>query len=1013
MYKYEKPMNGYPEWNNNPEIVSINAMKHHNFFVSYDILERAIEGRNESSRIFSLNGQWKFKHVVGANNKPTSFFENDFDNSVWDDIEVPSNWQLKGYGIPQYTNVVYPWAGREDIKPPFAPIEINEVGCYIKNINVDKQWLDKKIVLNFQGVESCFYLYVNGEIIGFSKDSFTPSSFDITPYVKEGDNKIAVEVYRWCDASWLEDQDFWRLSGIFRDVYIEVKETTHIYDFRINSTLTDDYKDGLLQVNTIVNSTDNNDFKLKLDLYDGLEVIYNEEKSFVGGQVSKINFSTIIDNVKQWSDECPNLYKLVLTLIDANGNEKEYVSNEVGFRKFEIKDKVMYINGKRILFKGVNRHEFDCRVGRAITKDIMEQDIILMKQFNINSVRTSHYPNHPYLYELCNKYGLYVIDEVNLETHGTWRYGQQEEEDTIPGSKIEWTNAVLSRCEAMFERDKNHPCIVMWSLGNESFGGENFRKMYRYFKDIDNSRIVHYEGTFHHRKYDDATDVESQMYTTPSEIEEYAKRNPKKPLILCEYTHSMGNSNGNLDEYWDLFRRYPVLQGGFVWDWKDQALINNKDGVEFLAYGGDFGDYPNDGDFSGNGLVFADGTITPKIYEIKYWYSSVRFQNLELGKVKITNENLFTNFDRYEVCVTTTINGELVSTTVEEISLDAESNIEFDYDVPEKRVNNEEYIITFSVKEKYDTLYCSKGHEVSSHQVVLPSNCMELKTQNITGKVNISDENEYIVISTENVQVSIGKFTGAIHKYVVNGEDMVKEPSKPYFWRPTTNNDRGFKHDKNATTWRNSESNLVGLSVENYESLVKITAIMFLDNGTEVRYIYTVDGNSMLNIEQTIIPKAELPWIPAISTMFILDNKYSNIEYYGRGPVENYWDKFSCANIGKYKDVVNEEMVPYLQPQENGAKTDVRWLEVYNSEGKGIRIKGEPTFEFNISKYHPEHIEDATHFHELKPYNGVVLRVIYKQMGIAGDDSWQAPPHKQYILYPNRIYSYRYTIEPK
>ena len=462
-FKYEKPQNGYPEWNNNPQIISLNMNKPHNDFVNYETKEEAIEGIKEnSSRYISLNGKWKFNFCKDIKSIPKDFYKIDYKNESWDEIDVPSNWQIKGYGIPQYTNLIYPWTGREDIKPPFAPVKINEVGCYVKYIDITKEQLNKKVLINFQGVESCFYLYVNGEIVGFSKDSFSPSEFDITDYLIEGKNKIGVKVYRWCDASWLEDQDFWRLSGIFRDVYLEIKNNTHIVDFRVDSNLTDDYKDGTFSSKIKVVGIGN--YNINLEIYDKDNIIYSNKKEFnVDGEID-INFQTIIDNPRKWSAEQPNLYKVIISLENENGKITEYVSCDTGFRRFEIKENVMYINGKRILFNGVNRHEFDSEMGRAINKEIMEKDIKIMKQFNVNALRTSHYPNNPYMYDLCDRYGLYVIDEVNLETHGTWNYGQKEEENALPGSKPEWTDAVLSRCKSMFERDKNHPCIIIWSL---------------------------------------------------------------------------------------------------------------------------------------------------------------------------------------------------------------------------------------------------------------------------------------------------------------------------------------------------------------------------------------------------------------------------------------------------------------------------------------------------------------------------------------------------------------------
>ena len=790
-FKYKRPQNGYPEWNNNPQIVSLNMNKHHNDFVSYEIKSQAMEGIKEnSSRYISLNGKWKFNFCKNIKSIPEDFYKTNYNNNSWDEIDVPSNWQIKGYGIPQYTNLIYPWTGREDIKPPFAPVEINEAGCYVKLFHISKDQLNKKILINFQGVESCFYLYVNGEIVGFSKDSFSPSEFDITEYLVEGENKVAVKVYRWCDASWLEDQDFWRLSGIFRDVYLEIKNHTHIVDYRIDSNLTDDYKDGTFSSKIKVVGEGNQ--KVKLELYDEENIIYSDEKELNVDGESDVHFQTIIDKPRKWSAEQPNLYKVIISLQNENGEITEYVSCDTGFRRFEIKENVMYINGKRILFNGVNRHEFDCEMGRAINKDIMEKDIKIMKQFNVNALRTSHYPNNPYMYDLCDKYGLYVIDEVNLETHGTWKYGQIEEENALPGSKSEWTNAVLSRCKSMFERDKNHPSIIIWSLGNESFGGENFRKMYRFFKDNDKTRVVHYEGIFHHRMYEDVSEIESQMYTRPWQIEEYAKNNPRKPHIMCEYTHSMGNSNGNLDAYYKLFRKYDVLQGGFVWDFKDQAILKKEGEISYLAYGGDFGDFPNDYDFSGNGLVFANGEVTPKFYEIKYWYADVLFEDIEDGLVKIKNDYLFNNLNRYDIFITTTKNGQFVDEKSVTIDLEPGKTYRLSYDVVQKRYKDEEYIVTFTVKEKNATLYAPKGHEIKHHQVILKPNLLKIEREDNINTVDINEDERYIKLSTEKVKVSVSKESGLLCEYIVNDNNILKEESRPYFWRASTNNDRGF-----------------------------------------------------------------------------------------------------------------------------------------------------------------------------------------------------------------------------
>ena len=480
---------------------------------------------------------------------------------------------------------------------------------------------------------------------------------------------------------------------------------------------------------------------------------------------------------------------------------------------------------------------------------------------------------------------------------------------------------------------------------------------------------------------------------------------------MCEYTHSMGNSNGNLDAYYKLFRKYDVLQGGFVWDFKDQAILKKEGEISYLAYGGDFGDFPNDYDFSGNGLVFANGEVTPKFYEIKYWYADVLFEDIEDGLVEIKNDYLFNNLNRYDIFITTTKNGQFVDEKSVTIDLEPGKTYRLSYDVVQKRYKDEEYIVTFTVKEKNETLYAPKGHEIKHHQVILKPNLLKIEREENTNKVNINEEDKLITLSTEKVKVSLSKESGLLAQYIVNGENILKEESRPYFWRASTNNDRGFKNEIDALTWRNPKMNLVNIKLENYQNIVNLVVDIELDNKSTVTYVYSLDGNSKLKIQQVLNPNRDLAKIPAISDMFILKEEFKDITYYGRGEIENYWDKYKSAKINLYEDTVTDKMVNYLQPQENGAKTDVRYLEIKNEKGQGIKISGSPTFEFNISKYHPEDVEVADHTYKVKPMNAIVLRVIYKQMGVGGDDSWQALPHSEYILNPNKIYTLTYEIK--
>lgn len=731
-FTYTPPANGFPEWNNNPEIYELNRMEAHATLMPYSSFEEAIKGKKELSSYYkTLNGQWKFSFAENPEKRIKNFYKMDFDCSQWKEMTVPAHWQLQGYDYPQYTNIRYPWEVKEPLKAPFAPTEYNPVGSYVTSFTIPKEWTDQPVYISFQGVESAFYVWLNGEFVGYSEDSFTPAEFDLTPYLVEGENKLAVEVYRWSDASWLEDQDFWRLSGIFREVYLYSTPEIHIYDFKAEANLEDNYHNGLLKVKAKITNYFKKEAGLvcfEAMLYDthNREVFPEALRTLVdlaSKEEGSVELNTVIENPLKWSAEQPNLYTLVISLKNVEGNLIEAESCRVGFRRFEISEGLMKINGERIVFKGTNRHEFSCDKGRAVSYEDMIKDILLMKRFNINAVRTSHYPNNPMWYDLCDEYGLYVIDETNLETHGTWDYGQEkEEEKNIPGSKREWTGAVLDRAKSMVHRDKNHPSIIIWSLGNESWGGENFVKMRDCIKSLDETRLIHYEGVFHSREWDFVSDMESQMYTKPEAVEAYAQNKPKKPFILCEYSHAMGNSCGNLYKYAELFDKYPILQGGFIWDWIDQAIkTKTPEGASYLAYGGDFGENPNDGNFCGNGLIFADRTISPKLYEVKKCYQNVKFEAVDLlqGKVRITNKFLFINLKEYEVVWTVLSNGKEVyeASGCFEITTNCSEIVTLEYPLPEY---GEDFILTVSLRLKEIAAWAEKGHEIAFEQFKLP-----------------------------------------------------------------------------------------------------------------------------------------------------------------------------------------------------------------------------------------------------------------------------------------------------
>ncbi|TKJ89750.1 beta-galactosidase [Paenibacillus sp. CFBP13512] len=1090
-YTYTAPPNGFPEWNRNPGIFRLNRLDAHASVIPYDSVEQTLNGEIADSPYYqSLNGTWQFAWAENPDQRIVDFYTKEYDTSTWKTIPVPAHWQMHGYDAPHYTNVRYPWDGHEDIQPPEAPTKFNPVGSYVRTFSVPQEWQDKgSVYIHFAGVESAFYIWVNGDLVGYSEDSFTPAEFDLTPYLQTGENKLAVEVYRWSDASWLEDQDFWRLSGIFRDVYLYALPDTHIQDFFVHTDLDAQVQDAQLTVDLTLHHsgsalarpdpTDSlrftdvakESYSVHAQLYDAdrnplwdlplsspVSFPFNATEGLEGGDIhrTQIQLSTEVINPLKWSAEAPHLYHLVLTLKDAQGHIIQHTGCQVGFRTFAIEGNLMKINGKTVVFKGVNRHEFNAVTGRAITREDMIADIQLMKSYNINAVRTSHYPNHPLWYELCNQYGLYVIDEVNLESHGAWTYGQKELLNTVPGSNPDWTYNVLDRTNSMFQRDKNHPSIVIWSLGNESFGGDNFLHMADFLRKADPSRVVHYEGVFHYRPSEAASDIESQMYTHIREIEKYAQNHPAKPFILCEYSHAMGNSCGGLAEYWQLFDRYEVLQGGFIWDWIDQAIqTQTEDGTTYLAYGGDFGESPHDGNFCGDGLIFADRTVSAKLDEVKKCYEQVKF-NWRLGsdhpideglesnavittkhlsagesviEVELTNQYLFTSLEEFDFKWVLTANGQPADHGVLSNVICAPGQT-VTVTLPElkqiPRAPGVEYILTLSIVLRTDQLWAQAGHEVAFSQFTLPvvlsfgshhdAELHEPEPISESSLVAVQHAG-MIMINGEGFSIIFDSTNGEMLSYQINKVQLLAQAPAPHFWRAVTDNDRGNHLDQRSEVWRSAsdERELVHFEVDLARAqdiiIIKVEYLLPTAGYSQCFVEYHIFADGRVEVTQRLNPGKDLPEIPEIGMLLMMDASFDQLSWYGLGPHETYWDRKSSGKVGIYTGTVAEQMAPYLKPQECGNKVDVRSATITNSDGVGLQITGLPLIELNVLPYTPAELEAAPHHYQLPVSGHTVVRINDKQTGVGGDDSWGSEPHPQYRLYANRSYTYSYVMQ--
>ena len=995
------------DWLTDVNVFAVNRLPAHSDHKYYKTMEEARDARPMAMR-YDLNGDWKFHYSVNPNNRPERFYQQDFDCSNWGNITVPGHIQLQGYGKPQYVNTMYPWDGHHEIRPPEIPMENNPVGSYVKIFQVPVTMKNKPVSISFQGVESAFYVWLNGEFVGYSEDSFTPAEFELTPFLIEGENKLAVEVYQRSTGGWLEDQDFWRFSGIFREVYLYTVPEIHVEDVFIRTELNATFSKGILTAD--LNFQSAQPARIVGELYDAKDSLV----AAIEGETISIE----VDMPKLWSAETPYLYKLYIQVYNEAGQLVEVVPQKIGFRKFELVDKIMRLNGERIVFKGVNRHEFNCRHGRAITKEDMLWDIKTLKQHNINAVRTSHYPNQSYWYELCDEYGIYVIDEMNLETHGSWqKMGSVEPSWNIPGNKPEWQNIVMDRAVSMVERDKNHPSILIWSCGNESYAGEVILNVSRYFKSVDPSRLVHYEGVFHNRDYNETSDMESRMYAKPADIEKYLLENPEKPYISCEYMHAMGNSLGGMDKYTDLERKYPMYQGGFIWDYIDQSLIKtDRYGKEFLAYGGDFEDRPTDYGFCTNGIVYANREFSPKMQEVKYLYQNLKLTPDRNG-VTIKNDNLFTDTSDYVLEYILFFEGkELYRNELDIVVAPlSEGRVEFDWPAAVDVASAGEYCIDVSFRLKETEIWADAGYEIAFGQFVFQAEGEEV-LGHPSGDLQVAHGDVNIGVHGKDFSILFSKQAGTLISLNYAGREMISLPPAPLFWRATTDNDRGFSQSYHSGVWfaASLARKCAAMEVEEDKGFVTIvyTYKFSISDEVKVKVAYTVYPDGSLRVKSNYYGAKKLPQIPTFALSFKVPSDYDQLEWYAMGPEENYLDRSSGARLGLFKNQVSKNLSGYVMPQESGNRTGVRRVSLTNHDGQGIRISSvkEP-LECNFSPYTAFELENAQHHFELPNIHYTVVTVAGRQMGVGGDDSWGAPVHEEYLIDADQDMEFEFVIQ--
>ena len=994
-----------------PKIVQVNRLPAVSDHDCYRSCEEA--QKQESSLTCLLNGCWKFAYAERMEDCPVGFFADGYDTADWDEISVPGHIQLQGYGTPQYVNVQYPWDGHESLLPPAFP-ERNPIGCYVRSFTVPQQWQGMDVVLTFHGVESVLACWVNGQFVGYSEDGFTPSRFDITPYLRPGSNTLAVQVFRYASCTWLEDQDFWRFSGIFRDVALSALPKAHVEDLCIRTPLSEHYTKAQVEATVRLRLQSGAHATLTAQLLDA----QGQEAApaiTLDGAEEPLHFVMDVEQPKLWSGESPYLYTLRLTLADGE-QVYEVAQTQVGLRQVEIREGVLLLNGRRLRLRGANRHEFCAEAGRCITREHMLEDIRQIKRSNINAVRTSHYPNSSLWYRLCDQYGIYLVGEANMETHGTWQTAGRYKGGPVPGDDPMWLPAVLDRANSMQQRDKNHPSVIIWSCGNESFGGSVIWEMSRQMRRTDPTRPIHYEGVANDARYPDTTDIVSRMYTHAADIPAIIEKNPEKPFMLCEYAHAMGNSCGALHKYLALEEKYPQYIGAFVWDYVDQALwVTAPNGKKRLAYGGDFGDRPHDGEFCGNGLVFADRTPTPKLMEVRWQYQPVRILPRR-GGVTLQNYALFTNTDRYDLRWRLLLDGVSVAqgcVKQPDVAPGREGFVPLALPPMEEAG---EYVLSCGLYLRENTDWADTGFELMHGEAVVRE-AQRITPEALPVKAVLTDY--HLGIKDERLRVMLSMDSGLHSFRGKNGYEMLMTPPVLTLYRASTDNDRGCGGNRDDAFWIGSCLAARCRAVpEEGDPAQPVTRKLYrwalpYTGGAAADVTYTALGNGRLQVELVYRGAENLPPLGAVGLSFRLPLGMNRVSYYGLGPQETYPDRKMGGRLALHHTTAQESYVPYLRPQECGSHEEVRYALITDENGYGLRVDGaDAPFSLSVLPWSALEMTAALHPDELAQPTYTWLNISGARRGVGGDDSWGSPVHAEYCLPSDKEYRLSLILSP-